>query len=684
RLRPRLLLMPVDAPFILTPPAAGLEGLVLNGLNLNAGPSGGTYSLEVLDMTPPQKMPEWAKGADNDGQSLVRLPLFDNRKVTATIRIENQATMDAALAAVGVLVDQIQEAEKNPGGIPLVWTPATGTRSFTLYVLTGQVTGIPISMAQAAGWFVSRPVVTLELTCKPLGYGPEVVGAGVTSTSPVVTLTIANVPGDVPAEGRLIVTEGSSAARRFLEWGLEQRYYNAVTALLIDSEDLVTAGFSGVQATHGGCYRRPGAVNDVVGGPIYSTPTAICGTGPLSHVGSFRVKARVIVGGAPPVAQVRFVYQDGDGPFRANPWVTPPIGNTLLSEIDLGLISITATQAGTQKWSGRIEGQSALAGDYLNVDYIVLVPAGEGYGKARAPYTTGAGSIVGFDALTGVTAGTVLNGLAGTAGGTWATSGAATDWAYSSTYSPTALLRATAADASPRFGVLGAARTDTAVQATVTVATAAYGGRVGVVARWVDASNYAVAFMAGGALTFQTVVGGAAQTNLTYTWPNAGAVTQLGLSIQPSGAWSAGGISNGSTFSISGVDNNLLTGGALASGKAGLYDYNSGAAIARSFAAFSITGLPAESIVMYPSRTLEVRSDSTIRQDATGTYYGPTPQYRGTRFFVPQAGSAGRVSRVLVKAGRNDVESIGNADGPVGDSLTAAVAYTPRYHVIPR
>jgi hypothetical protein len=54
------------------------------------------------------------------------------------------------------------------------------------------------------------------------------------------------VTGDVPALGRLIVTDTATQSRRHVEWGLEGPLtYNSATSLLVDSDNMVTTGFAG-------------------------------------------------------------------------------------------------------------------------------------------------------------------------------------------------------------------------------------------------------------------------------------------------------------------------------------------------------------------------------------------------------------------------------------------------------
>jgi hypothetical protein len=86
-------------------------------------------------------------------------------------------------------------------------------------------------------------------------------------------------------------------------------------------------------------------------------------------------------------------------------------------------------------------------------------------------------------------------------------------------------------------------------------------------------------------------------------------------------------------------------------------------------------------------QSIEFRSDATLREDASGTYAGPPPQYVGSRFTVPNAGGPGRKTRIAVIARRNDITTDAD-DGLVSnatmDSTTVAAYVTPRYLAVPR
>jgi hypothetical protein len=676
---------------------------VFNGTSINDETN---FGLEAIDFTPPKKLPEWAQSSDNDGADLIRAPRYENRTVTMTLRVGRQASMDAALAKVGALVDLLQEAEKNPGGIPLEWTPATGTKKYTLYVLTGEILEIPVvNEGSSAGFYVFMPQLKVQLTCKPFGYGVEEEVAAAKSIETglsVVVLTVASMPGDVPAEGRLVIKDTAAVGRRFVEWGLENRYYNASTSLILDSEDMTPVG--GTQVAITGAYKRAGATFGVIRTALSPEPTICCNTGVLKHVGTYRVKARVqLATTTGSGAQLRLSWQDGEGPLRANTWQEPPV-NVVFSEVDLGVITLTPAILGSQKWLGQIEAYSPRTPgvDTLAVDYLTFIPVLEGYGKARGMQSTAPGTIDAFDNFTTGTLSGSLNARTPPVGAAWATSGVATDWAVNSG----SVTRSTnGVEAEPRFGVFGPA---------ISGGTVRYRGEIGpvgatgtpalvvaVITRWVDSNNYAfceierkkgaIAVQLGVKVAGVVTIGptgegsdGEGNVALTLDVELTAAIDgELKLSVNTlhAGAYAFPTISKGLTGSFSA----LATGGALVSGKGGAFDRCKAAAVSavtRTITGVTILQRPAVPYCVQPSRTMEVHSDSTLTADSTGTYYGPPPQYRGSRFYVPQKGSAGRTSRIIVKADRNDLQE--SDQSTIADAFTAAVWATPRFLAIPR
>src|SRR4051812_12993694 len=116
--------------------------------------------------------------------------------------------------------------------------------------------------------------------------------------APIISTTLYGVPGDVPAEARLVVTEEASQVRRYAEYGCESRYLAEAAAanggvappLEIDSGSLVTSGFGGPSTTRTGSFNT-----NVIRGSLFPTAIAVCGLGTQRHLGTYRVRARCYV-----------------------------------------------------------------------------------------------------------------------------------------------------------------------------------------------------------------------------------------------------------------------------------------------------------------------------------------------------------------------------------------------------
>jgi hypothetical protein len=660
------------------------ESLTLDGVELHSG----DYAIreDSLRMDPPAKRYEWVAGADADGSALVRDPLFENREITFRLVVRGQTTKDGALAKVGVIVDKLEEAERQPDGIDLVWAPADGTKTVTFKVLSGEVTALPMARSgDGAGYVLNKPMFDVRLTCKPFGYGAEVTGATATSSNPVVTVTQASVTGDVPAEGRLVVTDMATQSRRHVEWGLQYRYYDAATALQINKADMTALGAT--SGTVAGSYNA-----NVWSLTCSSAPTAMVSTGNQSHIGTFRVKARVygLAG-----HRVRLNWQEGDGSFRPNPWVTLPKFN-VWSEIDLGIVTVPEKVAGTQRWTGRIDAYSTTPGDTIHLDYLVLVPAGEGYGLARGTYSDIPGSLVARDEFNNATAGVNLDARAAPLGGSWVTSGSTTDLqTYDTADDMEVVQRSTTGDTgSGRFAILGSTSytdVDVSVKARSVTFPANHSHVASAIARWVDSSNRIEARLSAGdtVQTFQLrkVVAGVATMLDYHAWSPVyeNGWYKLRLLCFASGRLIAELRDNddGLLLQLQAQASEAATGGSLQTGKPGFGDFNSGSAGGRrEYDEFKVATPPSEPVVVYSGRKAEFRHDDQLRQDSTGTYYGAIPSYRGSRFLLPPAGDESRTSRVLIKARRNDNDVAD--DTTVTDSTKVELFWKPRYLVVAR
>jgi len=471
------------------------------------------------------------------------------------------------------------------------------------------------------------------------------------------------------------------------------------TDLLLDSENLVTSGLGGTQTTRTGAYTGGTVANHVVRGTLTTTPVAICGTGSLGHVGTFRVRARVYAAPTSDASaddfKVRLSWREGDGPLRSNSYASPVVVNGW-SEVDLGIVHIPEATLGTQRWAGQIEAYSEDAGDILDVDFVDFLPAGEGYGKARAPDVivtpTSFSARDEFDQTAGA-----LTGKALPLGGTWAGAGDTDDFSVETT-GKTAQ-RTAVSDAEPgRFAIAGTTNfTDLDVQ--IDFKFSAYSGASlsgGLLARYTDTSNYLVAYL------LPAVTGGSGSTiRFGVTKTVAGTTTVLGsvntglptqvdtfyslrLVVYADGTWRLWGNERGGTAALvlSGSDSALATGGALATGNLGFFDkLTTAGAVTRNYDNF-VAFVPAEPAVIFSGQSAEIRHDSAIREDSTGTYWGPVPSYRGAHFFLPPAGDEDRATRIAAKLRRNDIDVA--ADDQIADSLTVQVAITPRFLVAPR
>lgn len=662
------------------------EGLVLDGLDLNDGT---VLTVVGMDFKPAKKKLDLIGGVDTDGALPLEAPKADVLLWSITLRAPTAATADLALQRMGSVTLKLDEADQQVSGLPLVWTPRNTTQpATTWYVLSGEVVEIPMSQGHT-DWLAASPVWTITLTCKPFGYGAEYSVATVTSSAPLVTLDLPTVKGDVAAEARLIVTDMATQARRHVEWGLEQRFYTplAPASLLIDSDSLVTSGTGGVQTTRTGAYDPNATGNNVIRGTLTPQVAAVAATGALAHVGSFRVKCRVYASTTD--VRARLSWRVGDGAFVANAYATPPVAANF-AEIDLGVITIPAALLGTQSWDGFIEAYSPTTGDTIDVDVLELIPTKEGYGRAVAPTTTQASVVTGHDEFTATAAGGALDTRVAPAGGTWATTGATTDFVFSDgdgTNTFEAVTRSGGGSTSDRHGTLGATSfTDVDVGATIRVAGNTI--RAGLVARWVDASNFLSCYLrrnqfdSGGAFTLVKVVAGV-ETVLGTVAINVATLTPYKMRIvcYASGQVIATLVDSGGAeiASLSASDAVLATAGALQTGKPGIADRASAStAFARYYDDFYVATPPAEQVAINSTRSMEIRSDATQRESSAGGVWG-SPVYRGTRFELPAAGDKNRTARVAVKARRGNVEKV--ADDQIADSTKVEVRATPRYRL---
>lgn len=663
---------------VLTPaPSTEIESLILDGLALNDHID---FSVEAVDLTPPAKRLLWQPA--KDGDALGDEAGYERRTITVRIRPRVDGTMDAALAKLGQITDKLQKAERADGGVALIWTPGGSLFTLTAYVLSGEVTRMPLEMSGPdAGWVQHRPVVEIRLDCKPFLYGDEVTEAVVTNTDPMQIATIEDVAGDVPAEARIIVSDNASKSRDHVEVGLHTGDSDQTsTDLILDSSSFTVSGFSGTSTTRSGSY---GA--NVLRGTASPNWLALCSTGDETHVGIYRVKARVYA--STDDASVRLAWRAGDTPHSRNGATQIPIAAKWM-EVDLGSVYLPEVELGAQRWEGRVEFKAETSGATVDVDTVFLVPA-ERYGLARHPAAsldftpTSYAAADEFDQAAGA-----LTGKTARLGGNWSGAGDSDDFSVVATVpfvEDSHAARTAVSDAdvfSGRFATLGSAVAACGVQADVNWSASA-DNATGVLARYVDTDNWMALTMGYGELFIQIVVGGAPvdekHTPSALFRANNYWFRGLHLTIDAAGNWAA---ALGGVQVRSGQIDDLATGGALATGKVGIYDAQPSATAntrkVDNFAAWT----PEADHAVWSGQSIEFRHDDTLRENSAGTIYGRPPSYRGSRFFIPQAGDEGKITRVAAKARRNDVADF--PDTSIADSTSLTVLYTPRFLTVPR
>lgn len=654
--------------------AATRESLVFDSLDLNAAP----LNLLSVDLTPPRKLWEWARSADQNGQTLVRPPLLEQRQVVLTVRVRPQTTMDAALDLIGAIVDRCQAAERDAGnggrGLELVYSATGSTREFTFYVQGGELSDLPGSVD--GGWLRKSPQFGLTLFCEPAALGEWVVSSTTTSTEPLVVKSFTGTEGEIAAEARLTVTDSAAQPRDHVEFFVESSG-DLSASLLIDSASLTTTGYAGSSTTRTGAYSASG----VVRATLSTAPVVVASTGELTHQGSFRIKGRLYASAAG--VQTRLVWREGRDSWTANEWQAHPVSANF-AEFDFGTITVQDVPLGTQSWQARIEAKASTAGTTLDGDYLIVGPVGDGYGKARKVLRFETPTVFSARDEFVQTAGN-LTGKTLPAGGTWGFTGGATDFTVEAT-GHTAT-RNTSGDTLPgRQATAGTSTfTNVGIQLDAMVATLASSGViVGAVARHTDANNFVYGGFGWGtrrALVTKYVSGVETSIATSAALPivSEGWWT-IRFVVFATGAFALWVYSRGTTPAgptIQGHDSALATGGSLASGKTGFVDWSNVVGV-RSFDNFSVW-VPETDAAINTSQSIEFRSvnDPVLREDSTGTYWGRPAEYNGSRFYLPPGDS-----RVAVKARRRDVELL--PDDQIADSTQVTVAHRPRYIAVPR
>lgn len=396
------------------------------------------------------------------------------------------------------------------------------------------------------------------------------------STSASVARASVTIPGDVPALGRIRFLDAATRDRPFLAYGA--RPADAAAAAFLIREFTGTADTT----ASGGSYQSITGLQTTAW--ISAALISSDGTTAPTHKGRYRVllRCRAPTANAGTVSvRARYVT---DSTLPRSLSTASETSVTLTSEnawfwADLGVVD--AGKDG--RWYGRLEATSTVAGDVVDLDTLALIPIDGGYGEAAISQTTGDTTLYAVDGFatpaSGAVAGTTLD-----LGGTWSGSGDADDFTYNGSGSVARSALSDAGIASGRALIVPGSKV--AQQATITdgyvqpfgfPAPSSGVNLAGVILRYVNATNFAIAVagsdygVPAAYLRFYEVVAGVAtlKDQVFIGDRNTFAYMPLTATVDANGRWSATLTNHG--VSLSGQSDVLATGGALASGAAGIY-----------------------------------------------------------------------------------------------------------------
>jgi hypothetical protein len=244
-----------------------------------------------------------------------------------------------------------------------------------------------------------------------------------------------------------------------------------------------------------------------------------------------------------------------------------------------------------------------------------------------------------------------------------------------------------------RYARLGSAEaSDVIAKVSVVPFTSETGGGVyrgGVFVRYVDTSNWLMMVTtgwsgAGGSYPGWALIKRVAGTETTLAsglikTGGAGVFAEISLQVLSSGAIEASIVGMEGGVPILVTDSVLATGGALEEGGFGIYDvWTSASAKTRLYDSFSVmTGASSSGAVCNSDKAMEIRPDVAEKEDPTGKFWSPVPEYRGSDFYLDPAGSGDLVNKLIVKMRRNDLDL--EPDTSIADAQSLEVLARERW-----
>lgn len=558
---------------------------------------------------------------------------------------------------------------------------------------------LKLGARNTAAWGFADADAVLTLECLPEWYGDEVALDAISETSlPEITGVLeeggqpAVIRGDVPARCRIVVTDDQGVDQGAVIAAFRSRHYSAdaTAALAYEAEDLTPLGSAAIATLSGAS--GGGSNNTVRHTSLGTAWTPVLGTtidsssSELTHTGSYRVLARVQSPDGSAVS-VRLAWAVGD---LNNPNTNPGwrISGTSAWELaDLGQVRLDRGLAGSHRWLGRIEARGTASGEDIYIDRIWLVPLDDGAVQATTINPLGSDPPAIATDLFEQTSGN-LNGKTATSGGTWATSGATTDFTVNTTNHVAE--RSTTSDASPRLAVLGSTSLS-GVLARLDVKTSGQHGLQGLLLRYVDANNYlavlAYPFVNSRRLTVWQVISGSTTaladvlldgSRPTTDWIHLRAIVYANGTVN---VWGTMNDAFTSAPQIATSSSALGANGTLSTGKFGMIDYNPGPTATRQFDNFYVAAISTvPSAAIYADQTIELGTLGVTRATADGDAYAPPPSITGRLPRLPVSGLEERPVELFVKTSRGDLAQLPDAGI---DDITAQVFYRPTYLFLP-
>ena len=655
-----------------------------------------------LDLTSEEISPTAASGVDwGDAAIEMYLADLDRGSIPVDYRVPNRTVTIPLIVRATAIYTLDQARVRLQQKVSLIQREGGWLKRVTAGGTTVYLDLVNASLKLGGNWLQAHrdidPEATLTLEALPEFYEGEIeLASHSETTKPELTWTETGIRGDTPGRVRIVATNGSAENQQGLLLGIRSRNYDSATtaALAYEAEAMTAMDTATATALSGASGSSNNTIKHAALSGSWWTPvvkTDLTSGGRLTHAGRYRVFARVYTttGSSsvlPP--KVRLTWGKGaDAQISNDAFTIPSPGSFYVA--DLGTIECGLGDG----WTGVIQGlASSSAGADVYVDRVWLWPVDESYAKLTAPQpaSLGIGSFVARDDFASLADEADLNTRVAPLGGTWATSGDTGDFKGDTVAGDPVIYRATTGDTNGRLALLPGDWGGIELGMDFASSFWRSGIDIRLVCRYVaddgsgnpgwlaleafNSSGYQALLLHVRYAAADYYIGAVATPGTPFaTW------TSLRVQVGTSGNVTAGLYAPNSpvkSYSLSGYHSALKTGGALDSGKAGIWDINTAATAATRYYA-NVYAVAADSdAVMFGSQSAELATTGMTREDSTGTAYYPIGEQVGSLPRLPVAGLEGRTTELIVKSSRGDFDQ---APDSAIDDLSAQVYYRPSW-----